>query len=380
MRIGIDARFAGPKAKGLGRYTERLIENLLKIDKQNSYVLFLRPDNYNLFAASERIKKVRADYLWYTVKEQLFFPFRIYREKLDLMHFPHFNVPILYWRKYIVTIHDLIITHFPSRRATTLGPMLYFFKQLAYRFVAWLAVKKAQRIITVSEYSKNEIIKHFSVAPDKVLVTYEAANPLCALVDQKHSSAVLAKHSINKPFILYVGNAHPHKNLERLIKAFEILIKSQHHDFLLVLAGGKDYFYQRLEKETKANYAEFISQRIVFPGFIPDQELAIFYREAEIYVFPSLYEGFGLPPLEAMTCGLPVASSSASCLPEILKNAVVYFDPENEKDIAEKISLLINNQPKKQELREKGFQLTKQYSWQVLAEKTLNCYQQANDK
>ncbi|MBU2236243.1 glycosyltransferase, partial [Patescibacteria group bacterium] len=170
MRIGIDARFYGPTRTGPGRYTQKLVDYLQEIDDENEYVVFLRKDNWNEFQPkNNHFRKVLADYRWYSLTEQLFLPWKIKKEKVDLMHFPHFNIPIFYPGKFIVTIHDLIITHFPTRRATKLGPILYKAKQIGYKIVIWLAAKKAKRIITVSQFSKQEIVKHFKLKDEKVV-------------------------------------------------------------------------------------------------------------------------------------------------------------------------------------------------------------------
>ncbi|PIT95347.1 hypothetical protein COT96_01495, partial [Candidatus Falkowbacteria bacterium CG10_big_fil_rev_8_21_14_0_10_38_22] len=177
--IGIDARFYGPIGKGLGRYTQEIVDNIIKLDQANHYVIFLRQENYNDFVGTDkRIKKVLADIEWYGLKEQLIFPWLIWRERLDLMHFPHFNVPIFCPTKFIVTIHDLILIKFPTLRATTLGPWFYKIKKLAYKIVITMAVRRAKRIIAVSNFTKNDIIQQFKIKPAKIIVTYEGVKDL----------------------------------------------------------------------------------------------------------------------------------------------------------------------------------------------------------
>jgi len=155
MKIGIDARFYGPQSKGLGRYTQKLIQNLEKIDRQNQYIIFLRKENWNLYQPqSINFRKELADYQWYTLSEQIYMPKILWHNKIDLMHFPHFNVPIFWPGKFIVTIHDLILTHFPTTKATTLAPIFYKIKHFGYKLVISQAVKRACQIITVSNYTK----------------------------------------------------------------------------------------------------------------------------------------------------------------------------------------------------------------------------------
>jgi glycosyltransferase involved in cell wall biosynthesis len=376
MTIGIDARFFGPRAKGLGRYTQKLVEELEKLDTQNNYVIFLRAENFNDYQPqNEKFKKALADYRWYTLAEQIFFPAKIYRQKTDLMHFPHFNAPIFYFRPFVVTIHDLILRHFPTRRASTLGPFAYWFKHLAYRLVIWAALKRAKKIITVSEYVKQDIIKHFRVEPGKIEVTYEGVSGGGLKQEVPSSGTNLENCGIKKPYLLYVGNAYPHKNLERLIEAFGILVNDYKKDFQLVLVGEDDYFYRRLKlSNTSILTSMIVSARVVFAGFVPDKELAIFYQNASAYAFPSLCEGFGLPPLEAMACGVPVVCSGATCLPEILDSAALYFDPHDPKDMAEKINQVLSDEGLRRALLIRGFEQIKKYSWQKMAKETLKIY------
>lgn len=360
-RIGIDARFYGPIGKGLGRYTQEIIDNIIALDRENEYVIFLRKENFNEFKTNNpRVKKVLADIKWYGLAEQIVFPFYILRERLDLIHFPHFNVPLFCPVKFLVTIHDLILIKFPTARATTLGPILYKIKNLAYKIVISSAVKRAKKVLAVSEFTKNDIIKQFKTKPEKVIVTYEG-------VAELNDSFKKGIEKLNSPYLLYVGNAYPHKNLEGLIKVFA-QIKKNLPDLNLVLVGKEDYFYSRLKK-----YAENFSG-IIFPGFVPDRDLAELYANALAYVFPSFYEGFGLPPLEAMAHGLPVVSSDKTCLPEILRDAAIYFNPEDENDMKDKIERVIKDENLRADLRSRGYLQAKKYNWSECAEKTLGVY------
>ncbi|OQX71657.1 hypothetical protein B6D52_00550 [Candidatus Parcubacteria bacterium 4484_255] len=175
MRIGIDARFYGAgRGKGIGRYTQQLITNLEKIDHQNEYFVFLRQENFDLYQPkNKKFHKVLADYRWYSFKEQIYFPFKLYKFHLDLVHFLHFNVPIFYFKKFIVTIHDLIHQK-SSQESSTLSWLAFYFKKLAYFMVIKSAIKRSEKIITVSNFSKQEIIKYYRVKPNKIFVTYES--------------------------------------------------------------------------------------------------------------------------------------------------------------------------------------------------------------
>lgn len=174
MNIGIDARFFGPKDKGFGRYTEQLIRNLEKIDKKNQYFIFLRRDSWEEYRSKNKnFKKVLADYKWYGWKEQILLPLKLRKYNLDLVHFTHFNVPIFYRRKFIVTIHDLTLRYFPTYKRNIKNFLLYPFKKLAYRIVFKHAIKNSDKIIAISEHTKKDILKHYKINPNKIKVIYE---------------------------------------------------------------------------------------------------------------------------------------------------------------------------------------------------------------
>jgi len=388
MRIGIDARFYGPIGKGLGRYTQEIVDNIVKIISATGasfdFVIFLSPDNFDEFVCTQaNVKKVCLNIRWYTWQEQLLMPFYLWREKIDLMHFPHFNVPIFVFNKFVVTIHDLILTHFPTRRATTLNPIVYRFKNFAYRLVISRAVKRAKKIITVSEFTKQDIVKQFGVKEEKIVVTYEGVANLAKgrdslFIAKLDNQETLDQFHIPKNFLLYVGNAYPHKNLEMLLEVFADL-RLKYPDLRLVLVGKEDFFYNRVQDKARAlNIWQQgnINSPVIFPGYVSDAQLEIFYQEARVYVFPSLYEGFGLPPLEAMARQCPVASSDRASLPEILGEAALYFNPEDKNEMVEKIGRLLDDQELRQSLINKGLERVKKFSWWECANETLNVYKQ----
>lgn len=370
MKIGIDARFFGSLGKGLGRYTQKLIQHLEKIDTENQYYIFLRQENFEEYEVQNpNFHKVLADFAWYSFSEQLGFPKLLNKYRLDLMHFPHFNVPLLYFGSFVITIHDLILLHFPTKRATTLPSFWYWFKFKAYKLTIFAAMHRAQKIITVSQFTKKDILQEYELPENKIVVTYEACEKL-KQETQVASGQVLEKYGIIKPYLLYVGNAYPHKNLERLLKAF-VLVHKEKPAMQLVLVGKEDYFYARLKKMVEEEKMEQVS----FPGFIPDAELEKVYEQGELYVFPSLYEGFGLPPLEAMNQGLPVVSSQSACLPEILGDSAHFMEAENETKMSQEILAVLNDEKRQEILRAKGYGQLKKYAWEKMAQETLQVYQ-----
>ncbi|MFA6973234.1 MAG: glycosyltransferase family 1 protein [Parcubacteria group bacterium] len=376
MRIGIDARFYGSIGKGLGRYTQKLIENLEKIDTQNDYFVFLRKENFAEYQpANNNFQKVLADYRWYTFAEQISMPELLKEYKLDLVHFPHFNVPIFYRKDFVVTIHDLILIHFPTLRGTTLNPVMYWLKFAAYKLAIGSAIRRAKKIIAVSDFTRQDILNHYRVDPQKIVRTYEACDDFCNISDSDEP-AIMRKYGlpvdncgIIKPYLLYVGNPYPHKNLERLIRSFKQL-QAADKDLFLALVGKDDYFYQRLQCLVKAEAVK----NVIFLGYVPDRDLDIIYKKAKLYVFPSLYEGFGIPPLEAMAKGVPVASSDHPCMMEVLEDSACYFDARNVEKIAQAISQLLGDEKLQQELIEKGYKQIQKYSWKKMALETLEIY------
>lgn len=382
--IGIDARFYGPLGKGLGRYTQEIVDNVIALSNDDylNFVIFLSPDNFDEFICpNSKVRKELIKSRWYSLAEQFELPYRWYQAKIDLMHFPHFNVPLVKMGPYIVTIHDLILTKFPTHRASTLHPIIYWLKDKAYRLIISSAVKYSCLIITVSNFTKNDLVKQFKVLADKIIVTYEGVANLSKgkdslFVAKLDSKKTLEFYNIRCPFLLYVGNAYPHKNLEGLIQVFSKL-HSSHPDLRLVLVGREDYFYNRVKEVARTNnlwQKENHNSPVVFTGYVPDIDLETLFQAASLYVFPSLYEGFGLPPLEAMAHGCPVVSSNQASMPEILGEAATYFNPFDKEDIIAKIEELINNKDERNKLIALGHKQIEKYSWLECSRKTYEIY------
>ena len=400
VRIGIDARFVGPAGTGLGKYTEKLIENLKKIDSQNQYFIFLRKENWDYLKLGKNFKKILADVPWYSLSEQVKLPKIFEKQSLDLLHVPHFNAPIFYKGLFIITIHDLIHHQFSESSVTTKNPLIFKIKRFGYRFVINYAIKNSQKILVPSNFVKNELIKTFGVNPQKITVTYEAAeeeycdNQKPAFVPssgrrETRNQKLLDEYHIKTPFIVYVGNAYPHKNLEKFLQAFKILVHSSkftvhstkgsvNHqlstkNLKLILVCSRDVFWQRLAKQV---HDQKLNGRVIMTGYIPARELSVIFRQAKAYVFPSLSEGFGIPGLNAMAAGLPVVCSNIPTLKEVYKDAALYFNPHSPKDIAAKINQVLIDKKTRSDLVEKGREQVKKYSWQKMAKETLEAYQQ----
>lgn len=368
MKIGIDARMY--QESGVGRYIRNLISKLERLDKENEYFIFLLKKDFDNLNFGKNFTKILADFRWYGIAEQTKLPGILKKISPDLVHFPHFNIPVTYKGKFAVTIHDLIHQHFQMRRATTLNPIIYKFKQFGYRQVFKKAILASERILTPSKYVKDLLVNEWRVSPEKVVVTYEACDDkimtAAAKMSEKKTKNALHKLSVKKPYIFYVGNAHPHKNVEGLIKVF-LVLKKAYQDLTLVLSGSDHYFWQRIKKEFK-------HKDIIYTGWVTDIELVALYKNAKVFVIPSFEEGFGIPLLEAMVCSCPVVSSKAGALFEVGGDACVYFDPHNIEDMVEKISQVLNSENLRKDLIKKGLKRYKQFSWEELAKQTMEVY------
>lgn len=375
MKVAIDARFLGPEGTGIGRYTEKLLENLQALDKVNEYWILLRSSNFDLFQPfNPNFKKALADAKWYSVKEQLVIPRILFSLKPDLVHFPHFNIPVTYRGKYVVTIHDLIKSDFAGSAATTRPPLVYWAKHFIYERVVRRAAKRSRMIIVPTNTIKEKVVAALKVPPEKVAVTYEAADDKFftwgeGKLTQSQIEKVLQKYQIKKPFIIYVGNAYPYKNLDRLLEALKLLPKK----LTLVNPSARSVFYEKLAAKAQA---EGLADRVSLPGFVPDEDLAVLYRAAEAYVFPSLSEGFGIPALEAMASRLPVVCSDIPVLREVCGDNAHYFDPNNVFDIAKKIGEAVSDKKLKGLLIKEGLERARQFSWRKMAAQTLRIYEE----
>lgn len=369
MRIVIDGRLWGET--GIGRYIRNLVSNLQRIDRTNRYCILLLKKDFQKLKFTDNFEKTLADFHWYGVGEQIKLPKLLNNLNPDLVHFPHFNVPIFYHGEFVVTIHDLIHQHFQMYRATTHGPLTYALKKLGYEKVFSHAVNQARNILTPSNFVKKQLLERYKFENNKIEVTYEGVETsfvaLMRQVRKQDIEKILGKYKIKSPYIFYVGNAHPHKNLPRLIRAF-MKVKEKFPDYQLVLSGPDHYFWNKIKKNVSN------PRGLIFTGFVTDEELVTLYKNAQAFIMPSLEEGFGIPVLEAMVCSCPVVSSDAASLPEVGGKAVVYFDPEKEEDMFRKIAGVLSDEKLRRELIQKGQERYKQFSWQQLAEKTLKIY------
>src|SRR5262249_27395352 len=301
----------------------------------------------------------------YSVAEQLKIPVALQREGVTLFHAPHYVLPPLIRCRSVVTIHDCIHLMFPQ----------YLPNRLAFAYARTsigMAAKRATRVLTVSESSKRDILRFVDTQPDKIDVIYNAYDERFA-IDPAEEDVVRVRErfQLQDEFVLYAGNVKPHKNLERLIDAFQIVRKRGLDHLKLVLIGDDISKYTALRR---AVHRHQLHKYVRFLGYLPEETLAVMYRLAGVFVFPSLYEGFGLPPLEAMASGTPVVTSNVSSLPEVAGNAAVLVDPYDPEAIAAGIYDVLTNEQLRRDLRRKGLERSRQFSWEQSVRRVLDIY------
>ncbi|MGE3278321.1 MAG: glycosyltransferase family 4 protein [Candidatus Altimarinota bacterium] len=415
MTIGIDCRLYSPHYTGIGRYVYEMVKHLIELDQQNRYVLFFNQKEFDEFQVpNERWEKRLVNIPHYSLAEQWKFYRMLKQEKLDLMHFPHFNAPILYKKPFVVTIHDLTLHYYPYKEYQPKWTLKKGIQIFFYRFLMGQVVKHAKQIIAVSENTKKDLIKEYSVSSQKISKVLEGVPEHFQKSTPDQIETVRQKFGMTKTYLLYTGVWRSHKNLLNLIKAFKLLT-DQGHDLQLVLTGKKDPVYPEIPQLIEELFPipnEFSEEslakamprdsstasssaptpgldryssgglrsewknhdRVVLTGFVSDEELISLMSGASVYVFPSLYEGFGLPPLEAMQLGVPVACSNTSSLPEVCHDAALYFDPKNVKEMAESIQKILKNPELRQELIENGQKNLLRFSWRGMTSQILDIY------
>lgn len=371
--IVFDGRFLSLSHAGIGRYSCELLKNILPIDKDNKYIILTLPDtefdkdlSKILFERKkELLEIIEFPAKHYSLAEQTKLLFLLNKIKPDLIHFPHFNHPILYKGKFIVTIHDLTLSQYSER-----GDVL---KRLVYQKVISSAAHNSQKILTVSDYVRREIAKEFDLPEEKIITTYNGIDNKFRKITDLNLLKKVEKYNLYKPYILSVGQWRSHKNLPRLVEAFSVICTdSKYDDYDLVFVGRKDDKYPELYNAIESHPE--IKSRIKFTGFVQDEDLPAIYNKASVFVFPSLSEGFGLPGLEAQACGVPVVSSERTCMKEIYGDGALYFDPTDIGQIAKSIINVLADKKLADDLREKGFHNAKRFPWSATGHKTLEVY------
>ena len=374
LNIAIDARRV--RDFGIGTYIRSLVHALGAIDSANQYTLVSAPADVRTLAGlppnfhSAVYARVDSDPL-----DNIAFPMFLRGLSPDLAHIPLNRVPLLMPRPYVVTIHDMANLLYPERGSN-------FRKQLR-RYQFRRGLERAARIMAVSDATKRDVENLLGVPPNRIRRVYNAPDP--GFVQTSHDvgsedhQRILERYQIAYPFLLYAGNIRRHKNVPRLVEAFAV-VRGQlashpvYRDLRLVIIGDTISQYPAVRQSVIKSRVE---QMVRFLGFVPFDTLRCFYESAAAFVFPSRYEGFGLPPLEAMACGTPVVASNVSSLPEVVGDAAVLVNPENVFDIARGIREILLDEPLRAELIRRGYEQASRFSWERTARQVLEIYQEA---
>jgi len=371
MRICLDVSPAVHHRAGLGRYTHELIAGLLAVDPANEYVAFYnRPSEAQVDPPLDRLPHLATNLpnkpwrMSVLLAQFMHLPQDRLFPGVDLFHATDHLLPRLSQVKSVFTLHDLVFRFYPE----THKPLNRWFLTLMMpRFL-----QAADAVIAVSECTKRDAIRLYGVDESKIRVIYEGVNPRFRPATPEAISVVCQKHGLPEHFILSVGTIEPRKNLNTLLEAYHAL-RHQGAEFKLVIVGKKGWLYHGFFRRLRDLGLE---DEVIFPGFVSDEDLPALYSAADLFIFPSLYEGFGLPPLEAMACGTPVVTSDVSSLPEIVGDAAITVDPHNAEELAEDILRILGDPELRVRLQNKGLARAKIFSWEDTAKKTLEIYEE----
>jgi len=372
MKVAIDCRGINwYKGTGIGTYTDNILSGLLKIDREDMFYLPWVGDDYKKYKRNNSLF-ILSSKKHHGFFEDSYFPKYLSDENVDIYHIPQNGIGLSdnLSSHLIITIHDLI----PYIMPETVG------NGYLKKFISCVpnSIYKADKIITVSEYSKKDILRYFPVEEKNVYVTPLAASEIFRPMDkEKCQSFIKEKYNINSPFILYIGGFSKRKNVESVIESFINIYKNLPCKFSLVIAGsGKETLNELKSKVSSYN----MENEIVFTGFLEDEILPVFYNGCSVFVYPSFYEGFGLPPLEAMSCKTPVISSNTSSIPEVVGDSGLLINPYSKTELGESILKLLSNESLLNFYADMGYERSKLFSWEETAAKTLEVYKmvQAN--
>jgi glycosyltransferase involved in cell wall biosynthesis len=343
-----------------------LVRGLARADGDDTYVLICRPEDAEFVRTlGPRCEAVIDRTRGYTLRELATIPLALQRAKVDLFHSPHYVVSPLTPCPYVVTIHDCIHLRFPQYLPNA-GAAYYA------RWMMTMAARRARRVLTVSEASKDDILHYLKIPASKVEVIYNALDERLAATPAADAVArVRERYLLTSPFVLYAGNIKPHKNLDRLIEAFSIVRRRGVGDVKLLIIGDEISKYPNLRRLV---HRFQLHQHVRFIGFVPDATLSVLYRLASVFVFPSLHEGFGLPPLEAMASGTPVVTSNVSSLPEVVGDAALLIDPMDAGAIAEATVRVLTDDVLRAELIRRGHERAKAFSGDQSVARTRDVY------
>jgi len=371
MRIAIDATILRSQNTGTGFYIINLITGLLNVDNDNEYIIFgdkkiidklVLLDKKNFSIENVKFKSRILRVFW-----QLFIlPSKLRKIHTNVLHSTNYITPLFKFKlRVIVTVNDLTFFLFPEKFTIT--------KRLFFKFMVPVFIKRADEIIAASENTKRDILKFFKIPPEKIAVTFESYPAYYnSNISSTDSAVVLNKYGIAKNYFLFVGMIEPRKNILSILKAFIELDEELDED--LIIVGKKGWYYREIEQFMDNIKDKKLKNKIIFTGFVSELELVRIYQNAMIFLYPSFYEGFGIPPLEAMVCGVPVITSNTSSLPEVVGDAAIKINPYNYLELKEAIKLLKENPQKRKELSLKGEEQSKKFNLDDFAKNTINVY------
>ncbi len=361
MRIAVDARIVLAEPTGMGRVVHNVLSELVKQDQANDYSILCRSDVFADFGDSSNFKRVIADVPQYSHRVFTQLPRMIGRERPDVVYFPYFFHPVKVSAPYVVGVWDAAFSRFPE--------LLSLKKRAVYETMMRLSMGLAARVITDSESAKREIIKYFGIRESKIEVIHLGVETRFCPADPAVVQRFRLAHGLPEKFILYVGNHKPHKNLPMLVQAFALARNRAPHSLVFLDGPGADCSLTKAAVD-----AAGVADRTVFVNSVSDADLPLLYNAADLFLFPSLYEGFGLPPLEAMACGTPVITSNACSLPEVVGDAGIMVDPGDVAMLAEQIEAVLNDQTKIKDMSAKGIEQAKHFTWEETAKRTLKVF------
>ncbi len=374
MHIGIDYTAAVRQGAGIGRYTRGLANALLELDHENEYVLMVAgrgaaPPGPEQFPRNVRLRNLpltdrHLAILWHRLRVPL--PVEALVGRVDLFHSPDFTLPPAWCARTLVTVHDLSFLRYPQ--GADRGLRAYLTAAVPR------SVRRADHVLADSQNTREDLIGLLGVPADKITVVYPGVEARFRPLDDPATlSAVRERYRLPERFILHVGTLEPRKNLERLVEAYALLPQRgiSTHEVGLVLAGGRGWLYEGVFKVVERLG---LGDLVVFTGFVRDEDLPALYNLADLLVFPSMYEGFGLPPLEAMACGTPVVASNTSALPEVVGEAGLLVSPTDVQALAEAMVSGLQDEGLRARLRARGLEQARRFTWAQAAQETLRVY------
>lgn len=363
MQIVIDVRTVTNHFPGIGRYVANLVTALAEISELKIYLLTGNPVNPPHLPLPA-LPQISCSVSPFSISQQWILPGKLWKTRATLYHSPYYLMPYFTHLPTVLTCHDLIPLIYPQY--FTAG------QRLIFRLTHILALRVARKIITVSQATRADLLHYFSVDPERIVVIPEA--PASKFFPQSPDKIMQLRkrYALPENYLLYVGSNKPHKNIVTLIRAFALTkIDIQNPALKLVIAGYWDKRYPEAQYLTKSL---LLKDQVVFLGSIEDNDLPALYSGASLFIFPSLAEGFGLPVLEAMACGVPVICSNTSSLPEVAGDAALFVDPLDVKALSEKIKQILKDERLREEMRRKGFLQVNKYSWERVARQTMEVY------